>query len=416
MRAKFYYFSPLDFDTVFVTQVIGWINIYREHGLDCTIVKLNPARRISLKRNMSDRKAIRELYDGRLLFLTSLPDRFLLTKWINVFLMFIVIAPALLSGKKAVIQIRSSALQGTLKILKRIAGARVKIVWDSRAAAAEEYLYSQSQSAVNTRKTYERMTGNDREMILLSDRVFCVSSVLADYNRDLCGGKVDKAKFFLYPGNADERYFYYSEKVRQEVRIELGLGDRFVVAYSGGLEMPWHVPDMLFMFFKKLSAVNVNAVLLVLSKDRRIALDFAARHEIGDDRLVILSADNRQVYRYLNAADIGTLFRSDDIMNRVSSPTKFAEYMMCGLPVAISPRVGDLSGVIEKTGWGLVIDSNSGFDADVLDQRIELWSADRQLIADYGHLHFSKQSVVSNVLSAYRELLAQNSSHLPPDK
>ncbi len=405
MQAKYYFFSPLDFDTVFMTQVIGWVNVYREHGLDCTIVKLNPARRTSLRQNRSDRKGIRKLYEGNLIFLTTLPDKYLFTQWINSISMMAVIAPALLSGKQAVIQIRSSSLQGTLKTMKRILRGRIKIIWDSRAAAAEEYVYSQGQVTANTREVYEKMLSNDRKMILLSDRVFCVSRVLADYNMKLCGGKVNKEKFFLYPGNADERYFYYSERVRCEVRSELDLEDKFVIAYSGGLEMPWHVPDKLFIFFEKISAVTGDAVLLVLSKDRQIALDYAAKYGIDDNRIIILSADNRNVHRYLNAADIGTLFREDDIMNKVSSPTKFAEYLMCGLPVAISPGVGDLSGVIDQTGWGLVYDGKSGFDTDTLNRMKALWSADRQLIAEYGRRHFSKQSVVANVLSAYSEMM-----------
>jgi len=404
MQAKYYYFSPLDFDTVFMTQVIGWVNVYREHGLDCTIVKLNPARRTSLRQNWADRSGIRKLFDGKLIFLSTLPDKYLLTKLINAACMLAVIAPALLSGKAAVIQIRSSALQGTLNLLKRMVRDRIKIIWDSRAAAAEEYLYSQGQVTGETRVAYEKMLNNDRKMILLADRVFCVSSILADYNMKLVGGKVNSKKFFLYPGNADERYFYYSEKVRLTARDELGVGDRFVVAYSGGLEMPWHVPDLLFIFFEKISAVTRDTVLLVLSKDRQVAFDYAAKYGIDDDRIIILSADNRKVHRYLNAADIGTLFRTDDIMNRVSSPTKFAEYLMCGLPVAISPRVGDLSGVVEKTGWGIVYDGASAPDINALNHKRSMWSVDRQLIADFGYSHFSKQSAVNRVLKAYSEL------------
>ena len=410
MQARFYYFSPLDFDTVFRTQVIGWVNIYREHGLDCTIVKLNPARRISLRRNRSDRKGIRELYDGRLAFLYTLPDKYLFTRWINAVCMLAMIAPALLSGRRAVIQIRSSAFHRTLALMKRIGGTRIKIIWDSRAAAAEEYLYSQDPANGKVREVYERMKDNDRQMLALSDKIFCVSSVLADYHMTLSEGGTKRHKFFLYPGNADERYFYYSDQVRLLAREELGLGDRFVIAYSGGLEMPWHVPDLLFSFFAKVSSVDGNAVLLVLSNDREVAFDYAAKFGVEESRIIILSADNRQVYRYLNAADIGTLFRTDDIMNRVASPTKFAEYFMCGLPVAISPCVGDLSGVIEETGWGIVYDSSAGFEAGVLDRKRAQWSADREKIAAYGYRNFSKQALVSNVLRVYGELQDQQTS------
>ncbi len=404
MKARFFYLAPLDFDTVFRTQVIGWVNIFREQGLDCTIVKLNPARKISFGRNRSDRKGIRELYDGQLLFLLTLPDKFILTRWYNALVILMVISPALLSGLIAVIQIRSSALNASLKTVKKIAGKKVQIIYDSRAAAAEEYLYSAPQVTGNLRKTYEGMREADKRMVSLSDRVFCVSSVLADYHMTLSGGMADKQKFFLYPGNADERFFFYSEEIRRSVRRELGLEEKFVIVYSGGLEMPWHVPDMLFSFFARLSNLADDAFFLVLSGDSRIAMDYAARLGVDSGRIRILSADNRQVHRYLNAADLGTLFRKDDIMNRVSSPTKFAEYIMCGLPVAISPSVGDLSAVIDNTGWGLIYDETIEETSETLDRKRKLWSAGRSDIAGYGYKNFSKQSAINRIIKVYDEL------------
>lgn len=404
MKARFFYLAPLDFDTVFRTQVIGWVNIYREQGLDCTIVKLNPARKISFGRNRSDRKGIRELYDGRLLFLSTLPDKFILTRWYNALVILMVISPALVSGLTAVIQIRSSALNASLRTVKNVAGKKVQIIYDSRAAAAEEYLYSAPQVTGNVRKTYEGMREADRSMVSLSDRVFCVSSVLADYHMTLSGGMADKQKFFLYPGNADERFFFYSEEIRRSVRRELGLEEKFVIAYSGGLEMPWHVPDMLFSFFARLSGLADDAFLLVLSGDSRIAMDYAAGLGVDSGRIRILSADNRKIHRYLNAADLGTLFRKDDIMNRVSSPTKFAEYIMCGLPVAISPFVGDLSGVIDNTGWGLKYDENIEETSETLDMKRKQWSACRSAIAGYGYNNFSKQSAINRIIKVYNEL------------
>lgn len=126
MKARFFYLAPLDFDTVFRTQVIGWVNIFREQGLDCTIVKLNPARKISFGRNRSDRKGIRELYDGQLLFLSILPDKLILTRWYNALAILMVISPALLSGLTPVIQIRSSALNASLKTVKKLRAKRFR--------------------------------------------------------------------------------------------------------------------------------------------------------------------------------------------------------------------------------------------------------------------------------------------------
>jgi len=344
------------------------------------------------------------LYNGRLAFLHTLPEKNFFTRLANALLMLAVISPSLLSGETAVIQIHSSALHRTLALMKKITGRRLKIIYDSRAAAAEEYLYSLQDPGPRERAVYERLKDCDRQMTALSDRVFCVSSVLADYHISLSQGRVSREKFILYPGNADERLFHYSAELRHSVRAELGIESRFVVVYSGGLEMPWHVPDMLFRFFRKISAMTDDAILLVLSKDRGLALEYVSKHEIAKENVLILSADNRQVHRYLNASDLGTLFRTDDIMNRVSSPTKFAEYLMCGLPVAISPSVGDLSRVIETTGWGIICSGDTVIDADDLNRKRSGWSANRSSISRFGYENFSKQAVISGLLGVYDEL------------
>ncbi len=43
-------------------------------------------------------------------------------------------------------------------------------------------------------------------------------------------------------------------------------------------------------------------------------------------------------------------------MNQVASPVKAAEYLACGIPVILSPEIGDISSYIEKCGVGNLID------------------------------------------------------------
>jgi len=46
-------------------------------------------------------------------------------------------------------------------------------------------------------------------------------------------------------------------------------------------------------------------------------------------------------------------------VNRVSSPVKFAEYCLCGLPVIITDNVGDYSGYVRSYKLGHIVDLNS---------------------------------------------------------
>lgn len=58
----------------------------------------------------------------------------------------------------------------------------------------------------------------------------------------------------------------------------------------------------------------------------------------------------------LRACDHGILVREDTITNRVSSPTKFAEYLAAGLRVVISDHLGDFSTMVKERSLGTVVD------------------------------------------------------------
>ncbi len=58
---------------------------------------------------------------------------------------------------------------------------------------------------------------------------------------------------------------------------------------------------------------------------------------------------------FLMASDMGVLLRERDPLNEVAAPTKFAEYVMTGLPVLISEYVGDYSNFVAENNLGLVL-------------------------------------------------------------
>jgi glycosyltransferase involved in cell wall biosynthesis len=70
------------------------------------------------------------------------------------------------------------------------------------------------------------------------------------------------------------------------------------------------------------------------------------------------------------AADVGLLIRGDDLVNRVAAPTKFAEYLACGLPVVVSRGVGDTESVVRTYGVGYVIEGLSDESISEVAQQI----------------------------------------------
>lgn len=92
-------------------------------------------------------------------------------------------------------------------------------------------------------------------------------------------------------------------------------------------------------------------------------------------------------------------------MNNVASPTKFAEYMLCGLPVLISEGVGDYTKFVEETKTGFTFNqkvlsdwANIDFDSIIRSE------FNREYIAELGRCHFSKEVLLESVINIMKEV------------
>ena len=72
----------------------------------------------------------------------------------------------------------------------------------------------------------------------------------------------------------------------------------------------------------------------------------------------ILSVGSDEVFNQLTSANFGLLLRENNIVNNVSSPLKFAEYLAAGMPVVVSEGVGDTEETIKRYKVGVVIKNN----------------------------------------------------------
>jgi glycosyltransferase involved in cell wall biosynthesis len=164
---------------------------------------------------------------------------------------------------------------------------------------------------------------------------------------------IPPARMAVLPCVADQDTFGYRPDSRLEIRRDLGLEDRIVFVYSG-ICAPWQCIPEAIACFKLIKDFDERAFFLILSPDRELFLQYLSCLDPED--YCVLSVEHSLMDRYLSSADCGFLIRKRDIINRVASPLKFSEYLICGLPVIIGPEVGDFSNMIQKEGIGAVID------------------------------------------------------------
>ena len=70
----------------------------------------------------------------------------------------------------------------------------------------------------------------------------------------------------------------------------------------------------------------------------------------------VLSVAPRDVSAYLSASDAGLAFIKPCFSKIASSPTKYAEYLACGLPLIINAGIGDSESLLEDNVGTFVSD------------------------------------------------------------
>jgi glycosyltransferase involved in cell wall biosynthesis len=139
----------------------------------------------------------------------------------------------------------------------------------------------------------------------------------------------------------------FSEEWRNKIRCELNCQESLLVVYSGRIKREWQSFDKNAAIFNKIKKKFSNAKFLVLTRDTDILL---SDYNLSKEDTMLISVDNKDIYKYLSAGDVGLLVRDKNIVNEVAFPIKFTEYMACGLPVIVSKGMTGICEIIENRG------------------------------------------------------------------
>lgn len=181
--------------------------------------------------------------------------------------------------------------------------------------------------------------------------------------------------------------FIYNENIRKEIREELRINDSdILLVFSSGATNSWqNTDDVVDLFSKKYK-------LLMLTKK-----------EYSDKNVISKFVDFNDVPKYLNAADIGIILRSDSIVNNVSSPIKFSEYMSCGLPVITDGNVHQINEFLNINNFGSITNNLDNIE----DTINSLLNIDRTLISKKGIESYGIKNIALQYFNEYLKLKGQ---------
>jgi glycosyltransferase involved in cell wall biosynthesis len=414
--ARFVYISTPFLQTIKDSQVINWLEVLSQSGIDFDLAVLTPLR-YRIRHNRSRREKIgkcRAVLNGRIAQIPILRMNFSDPFSASMVFLFVFFAAlrAKLKGKKVVFQTRTAVVHKPLVWLKR-RFRNVRLIFECRGAIAEEYLNSlhygsiEEVQAKEVRCKYQNYIDQLADICRHADSVLCVSEKLRDYlvGTVMKGGD-DGDKYLVIPGAADESRFFFNESERIRLREKLGHApNKTVIVYTGRLNMHWHKGDDIFEIMGTVIRRNRDVALLCLTPDLGITEKLAKVHHLPDANVHCEFVKHDEINGYLSASDFAIILRDDIATNWVASPTKIAEYLLNGLPVLISRNVGDYSAFIQEHGLGTILADENTAIADEILAAIKK-PIERERIAALGRRFYSKQSQVQKIIASYEQVLA----------
>ena len=340
-------------NSVFESQVLGLVRRLQASGWEAHLLLFElPAvesNALSLQRR---RAAEQQLTPGRLHVLRKLPmvgeftfgwaARSLLARLTR-----------LSAGPRDVLHCRgyySGCLIGDIRTRRGLPS-----VVDFRGVGTDELRQTERKGAGKVRRRFHRrrieLEGRIEERAVRDATAHtAVSGPLAAYlTEHYCMRKPPT----VVPCAYDDQLFRRDEDSRRRLRRELGWKDEEIVLVYSGSGNAWQRPEGTVELFRDFHRVDSRFRLLVVSTDRDVFQPLLARAGLEPPLAHLVSVAHAHVPAYLSAADVGLLLRDDALTNRVASPTKFGEYLACGLPVLVGGTVGDVNDTVlqEQVGW-----------------------------------------------------------------
>jgi len=277
----------------------------------------------------------------------------------------------------------------------------VSYIYDMRGDSLAEFAYQNRKSPDSLEQRMQLYKALEEKAVHGAGHVICVSNALKEIV--LKRYKIDSKKVTVIPCCADANLFKPDLAKRVEVRKHLKLDDQLNLIYCGGLNM-WHCAEEMFQLIGGVLQAVTEAFFIVLTPHRSDAFRLAEKY-LPKHRYLIDEVSRNDVPKYMLASDIGVILRQNTAVNKASSPTKIAEYLIAGLPVILTGNIGDYS--------KLIIDSEVGFllrddPIDVVKDLSPLikyvnkrdWP-ERDIISDFGIDNFSKAKFIPCLKDIY---------------
>lgn len=236
-----------------------------------------------------------------------------------------------------------TTLLDAIKILKM--GKKRIFIWFQGAFSEESYMKHNS-------KVRKYLLGKIEKIILKkAEFIFFVSEEMKKYYTDTFKVNIDD-KYYVMPcfnSNIIKESFYNSSKYKENV-----------FCYAGSLSI-WQGFETILKYYKKVEDLGIQGTkLLILTREKEKALKLI--NEIGIKNYCIDYKNLDELYTALSQAKFGFIIREENIVNRVSTPTKISTYMANGIIPIYSECLVDFHEYAKRMKYAIKFDKYSFID------------------------------------------------------
>ncbi len=241
-------------------------------------------------------------------------------------------------------------------------------------------LWPQSISAVGAMKKSFLLNTVDYLVQHLYQHASAIVALTMSFKAEIVAQGVDEKKIFYVPNGISEDYLESSLPAQDlnDLRLEHGLADKFVVSYLGTIGMA-HGLDTIIQAAQLTTDPRVQFLIIGEGAHRR---ELAARlSELNLANITLLPKQPRSTIRsFLELSDVSLVLLKDLPLFETVIPSKLLEAMGCGKPVILGVR-GESREILKLAQGGIAIPPE---DSQALADAVAQLSADSALRQNLG--------------------------------